>query len=300
MLRRANVDLGWYCAKESETWKTLDTGSMLWQNRPTSKTCTTRFVKVKYCHETQSCIPVFRDDVIIPVMRQRLIPGSYYGSRYPVETVGWDFLSEDEKEEGYWSRVGDVAIRSSLTYDYDPEQEYCGWYSKLIDCTQDDNGTLLRMTRSSRNGPRSSKRASSQPPSQHRTRHRDQILFSSRVHTWLPPYHYCHVRSTWTVSCHHRRLESWMDTRFSIEPRLCAYQKDNEDIGDHSWLRDTNFLGEIRSCRKSHRYRYGDPLHTLLDHSHQTGCPQGCDRVDLEKLAKPRFLPPWHPCRNEL
>jgi hypothetical protein len=298
MLRRVDVDFEWYCAKESDMWKILGADIVFW--RWLSYTCRARLVEVKFCHETQSCILVLQDDVIIPIVRQSLIPGSFRESRYPVETICWNYLSEDEMEEGHWSRVGDVVIRSSLTYDYDPEPESCGWYNKLIDCTQDDNGTLLRMTRSSRNGNgnRSSKRASSQPSSQYRTRHGDQILFCSRVHTWLPPYHYCHVRSTWTVSCHHGRLQSWMDPRFSNDPRLCVYQKDNDIIGQH-WLRDANFLGEIGDCQ-SFRHRTGDPLHPLLRHSHRIGCPQGCDQVDLEQLAKPPFLPPWHPCRNEL
>jgi hypothetical protein len=289
MLRRANVDLEWYCAKESEIWKPLSAG--LWKTR--SDTCSTRLVKVKFCHETQSCIPVFQDEVIIPVMRLRLMPGSFRGSRDPFETICWDTLSKEEEEEGHWSEVGCVFIRSSLTCDYDPEQESFGWYSKLIDCTQDDNGTLLRMTRSSRNGNSSSKRASSQPPSQRRTRHDDQVLFSSRMHEWLPLYHYCHVQSTWTVSCHRVRRQHW------LEPRMCVYQEDNRDTDRHSWLRETNFLDEIRAC-KSFRDRYDALPYPLLRHSHRTGCPQGCDQVDLEKLAKPRFLPAWHPCRNEL
>jgi hypothetical protein len=291
ILRRANVDLDWYCAREFETWKTLDYGT--WKFRSTNYRTITRLVKVKFCHETQSCILVFRDEVVIPVMRLRLMPGSFCRSQYPVETICWKPLSEDEKEEGHWSRVRTLVIRSSLTYDYDPEQEPGGWYNKLIDCTQDDNGTLLRMTRSYHDGNHSSKRASSQPPSQRRTRHGDQTLFSSRTHKWLPIYHYCFVRSTWTVSCH---LWRWQR---ALEPRLCAYQKDSDDTEEYPWLGDESFLKEIRNC-KYFRDTYSDPLHPLLRHSHRIGCPQGCDQVDLEQLAKPPVLPRWHPGRNEL
>jgi hypothetical protein len=298
MLRRANVDLEWYCAREFETWQTMDTGLAFWLHR--SFTCTTRLVKLQFCHETQSCIPVFRDEFIIPVMRLRLIPGSFVGSQYPVETICWGFLSKEEEDEGHWSRVRTVVIRSSHTYDHDPNQGSFGWYNKLIDCTQDDNGTLLQITRSPRSSNRSSKRASSEPPSQYRTQRGEQTMSISRTHKWLPPYHYCHVRCTWTVSCHRRRLERWMDPFMSKEPRLCVYQKDNDDIGNYmDPFQGTNFLGEIRNC-KSDRYRFGGSLHQILRHSHKTRCPRGCDQVDLEKLAKPRNLPHWHPCRNEL
>jgi hypothetical protein len=296
MLRRANVDLERYCAREFETWRTMDTGLTFWRDRSHSRIV--RLVKLQFCHKTQNCILVFRNNFVIPVMRLRHIPGRFVGSQYPVETISWEFLSKEEEEEGHWSRVRSVVIRSVHTYDYDPEQNSCGWYNKLIDCTQDDNGTLMLMTRSPRNVDRSNKRASSQPPSQHRTRHDEEIILTSRTHKWLPPYHYCHVQCTWTVSCHHRRLESWMDPLMSKEPRLCVYQKDNDDIGNHSSA-GMNFLSEIRKC-KSRRYRFGDSLHQILRHSHKTGCPRGCDQVDLEKLAKPRNLPHWHPCRNEL
>ena len=298
MLRRANVDLEWYCAKESEMWETLGTGLYDWRDRST--TCATRLVELKFCRETQSCIPVVGDVVTIPVMRLRLIPGSFVGSQYPVETICWESLSKEEEEEGHWSRIGEVVIHGSLTYDCDPKQESRCWYSKLIDCTQDDNGTLLRMTRSSRNGNSSNKRASSQPPSQRIARDDGQILFSSSLHAWLPPYHYCHVQSTWTVSCHHGPLERRLDPSVSNEARLCVYQKDSADVGHHEWLwGGTNFLHEIADCQSSRR-RYGDPQHPTLRHSHKIGCPQGCDQVDLEKLTKPQFLPRWHPCRNEL
>jgi hypothetical protein len=298
MLRRANVDLEWYCEREVEMWKILDTDLAFWLHR--SFTCTTRLVKLQFCHETQSCIPVFRDEFIIPVMRLRLIPGSFVGSQYPVETICWGFLSKEEEDEGHWSRVRTVVIRSSHTYDHDPNQGSFGWYNKLIDCTQDDNGTLLQITRSPRSSNRSSKRASSEPPSQYRTQRGEQTMSISRTHKWLPPYHYCHVRCTWTVSCHRRRLERWMDPFMSKEPRLCVYQKDNDDIGNYmDPFQGTNFLGEIRNC-KSDRYRFGGSLHQILRHSHKTRCPRGCDQVDLEKLAKPRNLPHWHPCRNEL
>ena len=296
MLRRANVDLEWYCAKEVETWQTLDLDLTLWPHR--SFTCTTRLVKLKFCPETQSCIPVFVDDGVVQLMRQRFTPGSFVGSQYPIDTICWESLSKEEKEEGHWSRFGNrLLIRSSSAYDFDPQQEPCSWYNKLIDCTKDDNGTLLQMTRCSRKGNRSSKRASSQPPSQHRTRHDDQLLFSSRTHTWLPPYHYCHVRCTWTVNCHHGPVNWRMDYRMSKESRLCVYQDDNDDI--ENYPEDTNFLGEIRQC-KSLQHRFGDPLHPILRHSHEIGCPRGCDQVDLEKLAKPRDLQRWHPCRDEL
>ena len=299
MLRRANVNLEWYCERESEIWKTLGTDSRYWRHR--SYTCTTRLIQLKFCRETQSCIPVFRDDAIIPVMRLRLVPGSFVGSQYPVETICWESLSKEEEEEGHWSWIRRLFIRSSLTYDFDSKEESHCWYGKLIDCTQDDNGTLLRMTRLSRNGNGSNKRASSQPPSQRRTRDDGQILFSSRLHAWLPPYHYCHVRSTWTVSCHHGRMEDYLDPSVSNEARLCVYQKDNDDIGKHEWLRGTNFLGEIRDCKSVRLLRQLDqPPHPLLRHSNNIGCPQGCDQVDLEKLTKPQFLPRWHPCRNEL
>ena len=299
MLRRANVDLEWYCAREFEIWKTLGTGSRFWNNRSTTRA--TWLIKLEICRETQSCIPVFRDDAIIPVMRLRLVPGSFVGSQYPVETICWESLSKEEEEEGHWSWIRRLFIRSSLTYDFDSKEESHCWYGKLIDCTQDDNGTLLRMTRLSRNGNGSNKRASSQPPSQRRTRDDGQILFSSRLHAWLPPYHYCHVRSTWTVSCHHGRMEDYLDPSVSNEARLCVYQKDNDDIGKHEWLRGTNFLGEIRDCKSVRLLRQLDqPPHPLLRHSNNIGCPQGCDQVDLEKLTKPQFLPRWHPCRNEL
>ena len=187
-------------------------------------------------------------------------------------------------------------IRSSHTYEHDPRSD--GWYNKLIDCTQDDNGTLSRMTRSPRSSNRSSKRASSQPPSLHRSRHHDQLVFSSRTYTWLPPYHYCHVRGTWTVSCHHRRLNYWTDFCMSNQPRLCMYQNNDDDIGTCPF-EDTNFLDEVRQC-KTNQHGYVNPdHHPLLRHSHQIGCPQGCDQVDLEKIAKPRGLQHWHPCRNE-
>jgi hypothetical protein len=292
MLRRADVDLEWYCAKETETWKNDGFARQF-------PLCSSSawLVKLQFCHATQSCIPVFRDEFTIPVMRLRLVPGSFVGSQYPIETICWGVLSKEEEEEGHWSRAGSVVIRSSHTYDYDPQQEHCSWYNKLIDCTQDDNGTFLRMTRSPRNSNRSSKRASSQPPSQHRTRQGEQLLFSSRTHTWLPPYHYCHVRCTWTVSCHHRRLDYWTGPSSSNEPRLCVYQKDNDD--NENYLEGRNFLGEIRDC-KFLRHRFGDPLHPILRHSHRIGCPQGCDQVDLKKLAKPRDLQRWHPCRDEL
>jgi hypothetical protein len=296
MLRRANVNLEWYCERESEIWKTLDTESRYWDNRST--TWTTRLIKLKFCRETQSCIPVFRDDALIPVMRLRLVPGSFVRSQYPVETICWGSLSKEEEEEGHWRQVSGVLIRSSLTYDYDSEQESRCWYSNLIDCTQDDNGTLLRMTRSSRDGNSSNKRASSQPPSQRRTRDDGRFLFSSGLHAWLPPYHYCHVQSTWTVSCHHGRLSSYVDPGVSNEARLCVYQKDNDDIGEHEWLRGTSFLAEIRDCKSFRRRTRGQPLHPF--HSYRTGCPQGCDQVDLEKLARPQYLPRWHPCRDEL
>jgi hypothetical protein len=306
VLRRANVDLECYCARESEIWKTLGTEYRFWTHRST--TCPTWLSKLKFCRETQSCIPVFRDDAFIPIMRLRLIPGSFIGSQYPIETICWSSLSREEEEEGHWRRVRRVVIRSSLTYDYDPKQESRCWYSKLIDCTQDDNGTLLRMTRPSRNGNGSNKRASSQPPSQRRTRDDGQNLFSSRLHAWLPPYHYCHVRSTWTVSCHHGHLRNWQDPSVSNEARLCVYQKDNEDIdiGEHEWLEGANFLVEIRDCksfrrRKTFLGQLDRPLHPL--HSYRTGCSQGCDQIDLEKLAKlakPHYLPRWHPCRDEL
>jgi hypothetical protein len=297
MLKRANVDLEWYCAKESEAWKTHVSVAFFGRNR--SFTCTMRLVKVQFCHETQNCILVFRDEFSIPLMRLRRIPGSFNGSQYPVETICWEFLSKEEEEEGHWSRCGDLVIGNSHTYEYDPEQEFRGWYNKLIDCTQDDNGTLLRMTRPPRNVDRSNKRASSQPPSQHRTRHDEEIMLTSRTHTWLPRYHYCHVRCTWTVSCHHGRLENWMDACMSKDPRLCVYQEDNDEIGNYP-LEGTNFLGDIRQC-KTFQYGFGDPQHhPLLRHSHRIRCAQGCDQVDLKKLAKPRDLPHWHPCRNEL
>jgi hypothetical protein len=47
----------------------------------------------------------------------------------------------------------------------------------------------------------------------------------------------------------------------------------------------------MRQC-KTAQHGFRDPQrHPLLRHSSQTGCPQGCDQVDLEKLAKPRDLP---------
>jgi hypothetical protein len=144
MLRRANVDLEWYCARESETWKTLCTDLAFWRLR--SFTCTTRLAKLRFCRETQSCIPVFVNDGVVPVMRQRLVPGSFAGSQYPIETICWESLSNEEEEEGHWSRCERLSIRSSHTYDYDPKQEPYGWYNEHIDCTQDDNGTLLQMT----------------------------------------------------------------------------------------------------------------------------------------------------------
>jgi hypothetical protein len=294
MLRRANVDLEWYCAKETETWKTLGIETTRWQIF--WPLCVTRLVKIKFCRETQSCIPVFRDEFVIPVMRLRLVPGSFVGSQHPIENICWRVLSQEEEEEGHWSRAGSVVIRSSHTYEHDPRSD--GWYNKLIDCTQDDNGTLLRMTRSPRSSNRSSKRASNQPPSLHRSRHDDQLVFSSRTYTWLPPYHYCHVRGTWTVSCHHRRLNYWTDFCMSNQPRLCVYQNNDDDIGTCPF-EDTNFLDEVRQC-KTNQHGYVNPdHHPLLRHSHQIGCPQGCDQVDLEKLAKPRGLQHWHPCRNE-
>jgi hypothetical protein len=294
MLRRADVDLEWYCAKETETWKNDGFARQF-------PLCSSSawLVKLQFCHETQSCIPVFRDEFIIPVMRLRLVPGSFVGSQYPIETICWGVLSKEEEEEGHWSRAGSVVIRSSHTYDYDPQQEPCSWYNKLINCTQDDNGTLLRMTRSPRNSNRSSKRASSQPPSQRRTRQGEQLLFSSRTHTWLPPYHYCHVRYTWTVSCHYRRLDDWADFCMSNEPRLCVYQNNDDDIGTCPF-EDTNFLDEVRQCKTTQHGYVNPDHHPLVRHSHQIGCPQGCDQVDLEKLAKPRGLQHWHPCRNEL
>lgn len=88
-------------------------------------------------------------------MRLRLIPGSFRASEYPVEAICWNSLSREEEEEGHWSLVEEVVIRNSLTYSWDFEQESCYWYSKLVDCTQDDNGALLRMTRSSRDANRS-------------------------------------------------------------------------------------------------------------------------------------------------
>jgi hypothetical protein len=218
--------------------------------------------------------------VTIPVKRLHLIPGSFRGSRYPVETICWDYLSKEEEEEGHWSRVGEVVIPSSLTYDHDSEQKYCSWYSKLIDCTQDDNGTLLRMTRSSRDGNRASKRASSQPPSERRTRREEEVISFSRIHAWLPLYHYCYGRSTWTVSCHYRRLWSWKD---SAEPRSCAYQTDNKNIAIDSRLKKPSFLGEIRNC-KSFPRRFGDTLHPLLRHSHRVGYPQGVIKLTSRSL----------------
>lgn len=76
-----------------------------------------------------------------------------------------------------------------------------GPYQSLIECTQDDDGVLMRVLDKSHHSRRR-QRSSSQPCPIYRRRYDCETSHDSRVHDWLPPLHFYIGVSVWIIRDH--------------------------------------------------------------------------------------------------
>ena len=288
MLQEAGMDMEKYFSRETEAWQFADTvvtkhfGRM---QHITMRDITMRFISVEYDTQTQNCTFQVRDEALVPLKRLHRLPGSFAGESLVPDTMCW-LPNDDESEEGLW--LGEESDYLPLVSQVLTLQELVesrlGPYHGLIDCTQDDNGVLMRVLDKSYHNSR--QRSSSQPCSIYRRRYDCENSHGSRVHDWLPPLHFCIGMSTWVITEHQ-------------ETRECA--RGDGTVWAPAWdagqFHRTGFLNRARLCQLVFREELTseERLHDCTQR-----CPQGCAGINLNHLVMrpiPRSLPIWHPGR---
>jgi hypothetical protein len=291
MLTAAHIDLEEYFAAERKIWKQFR--SRIAFGPRLERGYSTKMVRVGFSPEKSACTIHVRNQATMTVAQLHHLPGSFQPRPVGVpHTICWA-PTVREREEGHWS----------------VSRKYAESYYGLLNTTQDDNGTLMRVLRMSHRDRRSCGRSSSQPVPQRRRLFDYENRPTSSVHRWLPRYHYCHARSTWVVSGHHTPIMSVPpepDSSF-IDPINCA--KDNVSPYDAFEITKQQtpggFLRDIINCRAGNFIPRADPPYTVplhLRHNYLswesgagTTCPQGCSRVNPDRLEKACDLPEWHP-----
>jgi hypothetical protein len=298
MLTAAHVNLEEYFATERKIWKQnrsrITLGSRL------ERGYSTKMVRVGFSTETSACTIHVCNQATMTIAQLHHLPGSYQPRPVSIpHTICWAPTAR-EREEGHWSVSRGRVLRGKVTVGYDLPTKYAESYYGLLNTTQDDNGTLMRVLRMSRCDRRSRGRSSSQPVPQKRRLFDYENRPTSSVHRWLPRYHYCHARSTWVVSGHHTPIKSVPpepDSSF-IDPINCA--RDNVSPNDSlDFIKQRTpggFLGDIINCRAGHFIPHANTSYTvplLLRHSYLpvesgtgTTCPQGCNKVNPGKLKE--------------
>jgi hypothetical protein len=296
MLDEAKIDLTVYYTRESETSTLSHTNVNLIFRTSRNKlvrlattgqlttricshgnlsliSCTSRNTLVSlaaldYDPLTKTCNFRIRHQAAIPLMRLHHLPGSFPGSVDIPDTICWN-PDHEELEEGHWSRSesGGPLLRGRMMNVQVLDRMCDGSYLGLVDSTQDDTGSLMRMIDMSRFNHRSRKRVSSAPAPLYRRRYDYERLRFSKVHPWLPPIHFCTCRSTWVFSGH----DPWA----FVDARSCVNGHGIADKGS------SNFA---INCR---RYGCRSFLHEIT--------PQGWRKIDLSTLSRPPTLPYWHP-----
>jgi hypothetical protein len=309
MLTSAHINLEAYFAAEREVWK-QHRSCIRFQPR-LQRGYSTKMVSVGYSTEKSACTIHVRNEARISIAQLHHLPGSFQPRRADVsDGICWVPTAE-ECEEGNWSisTLTGCVLRSKVVVGYDLATKYADSYYGLLNTTQDDNGTLMRILGMSYRGRRSRRRSSSQPVPQRRRLFDYENRPISLVHRWLPRYHYCHARSTWVLSDHHTPtmlVPPEPDSSF-VDP--INYAKDNVSPYDAFDITKQQtpggFLRDIINCRAGKFFSRADPPYTVplqLRHNYLstesgagTTCPQGCSKVNPDKLEKACHLPEWHP-----
>jgi hypothetical protein len=309
MLTAAQINLEEYFAAERKVWE--EHRLRIRFTTGLRRAYSTNLVRVGFSTETQSCTIHVRNEARIQIAQLHHLPGSFQLRRTDVpDRICW-VPTAKEREEGNWSISASKGrvLRSKVVVGYDLATTYAESYYGLLNTTQDDNGTLMRVLRMSHRDRSSRGRSSSQPVPQRRRLLDYENRSISLVHRWLPRHHYCHARSTWVVSGHHTPTMSVPpepDSSF-VDPINCA--KDNFSPYDAFEITKQQtpggFLRDIINCRAGNFVPRADAPYTVppqLRHNYfsvesgaGTTCPQGCSKVNPDKLEKAFHLPDWHP-----
>jgi hypothetical protein len=310
MLDEAKVDLTAYYARESDTGTLSHTNANLISHTSRNTVvrlisrydrsekicshanlnlipCTSRHTVVNlatldYDPLTKVCNFRIRHQTAIPLMRLNHLPGSFPG---PVEipvTICWH-PNHEELQEGYWSRSGSggPVLRGRMMNLQELDRMCDGSYLGLVDSTQDDTGSLMRMIDMSHCSHRSRKRASSEPAPLHRKRYDYERLRFSKVHPWLPPIHFCTFRTTWVFSGH--SFGSFVDARSCVKGHG---RVDKEIPASYR-----GFLSEMRECQDG----LSSGINEVVLHDGTPDCHRGCGKIDFSTISRPPTLPCWHP-----
>jgi hypothetical protein len=283
MLNEAKIDLTTYYTRESETGTLshVDVGRISY----TSPSTVVSLAALDYDPLTKTCNLRMRHRTSIPLLRLDHLPGSFPSPVEIPDTICWR-PNHEELEEGRWLQSkSEGAILRDRVMDVQGDRRYAGSYLGLVDSTQDDTGSLIRMIDMSDCDRRSRKRASSEPDPLYRRRYDYERLRRSKVHTWLPEIHFCTYRSTWIFSGH--SSGSFADARSCVK----GHGMPDKGISDVS---GGGFLSEIRHCQcRGLGWSYSS--HKSVMHDGTPDCPQGCRNIDLSTIPRPPTLPYWHP-----
>ena len=269
-LKEANVDIKAYCLRTSEALQLP-----FFVNFGRTRATTARLVAIEYDDQTQKCILCVRAETKIPLKHLHHLPGSFVNRSLVPTTICWD-PDKEEEEEGFWLGESFPLIGETMSLQKFV-QTFADSYHGLSDFTQDDNGILMRTLDKSCRSRHSRKRASSQPAPLRRRRHDYETQHWSRLHVWMPPLHFCMDKSTWVFNNHEA-------------VRDCL--KCNDPPGNWVIHGCRSFLDDVYACQIGFE-QFLSAKGKLHDFTQQ--CPQNCAKVNLNTLAVPLSLPPWHP-----
>jgi hypothetical protein len=294
ILREANVNLQTYFSEESRVWRSIDACCLL-RKSPGMPQSTMHFVAVDLDPNTQRCIVRVCEKVFLPIMRLHHLPGSFTCRTEVPDKICWSPNSEELKE-GHWVSSGPEVLPRGRVMDLQELcQDHAGTYPELVDSTQDDNGSVMRMIDKLQHSPRPRKRSPSQPAPLYRRRNEYKTVHVSRVHRWLPPMHFCIDESALILSNHrggYDRFWDWDIHDAFIDPRRCAIGGDTKYHGGTDY---PSFMNLSDLCQNDDGFLVFGQADLVALHDGTRDCPEGCGKINFSTVAKPHSLPAWHP-----
>jgi hypothetical protein len=308
MLQLAGIDLIEYGGKESQIWRSLSLQDHRGFERPwhSDDDISCKVEQLVYGSTPTDWSLIFSREWRVPILELKPPPGTFPEEHHLPTTIIWH-PTREEDNEGHWEVQTKMKIFSD-PMDLRDVVEAEEPFTELIRSTQDDSSVIMLMNFQSARPQNWASRSSSQPPSIRGRRGEPEYTPFGRL--WLQNCHFCCFDWRWRLCCVGNICERAYNSRLFTGPYMkdCingTSNKANFSIQNSMMWFDYSYLAEIARCQdgdkdtghiKSQRTWKWRPK--ILRHSGNRDCPQGCWKVDLNRLQVPEYLQEYHPRRK--
>jgi hypothetical protein len=204
-----------------------------------------------------------------------------------------------DDNDGLWEYSEEMRIKSKYQDLRDADIKPTAPFKELVDGVQDDCGSIMLMHLHADRPRGYTSRSHSQP----RHSYHREAEYAARRHGgrngWFE-YHLCLFNSQWRLGFH-EGYYYYNEVLQISDPRNCVKDISNKCHSvQESWRwKNRSFLRDIAKCQD--KYETNNNSRGMLRsmrHTATSNCPQGCSKIDLDRIQVPEELRYFHPRRT--